>query len=353
MKTEVFIQKTGMISSIGMNKRQTYTSIRAGLNRFQEMPSLYYCQPADPDFETPQPLVAAPLGYLDAYRNKYHEPAEWCAYLAAQAFFDMLQSLKKHSLNVESTSLFFALPDYKKLRETEQDFLYHFHNFVEQDYFSHIQCNYNGHTVVLQCLEEARSLIRQGTTQRAVIGGVESYLFPERLQSLDEKYRVKSERNHSGFIPGEGAAFLMVTGERSRADEEQYHFVVSGLSNLGKNAKQADGAIGEHLSTVLNEVLNNGMENPLILCDLNGESHRMKEWGITLSRLGTKLGEPLLLFHPAVSLGDIGAASGAMLLSCAVQLLQEQYKNRNSAVIWTAGDDGSRSAVLLRRYDDF
>jgi len=55
------------------------------------------------------------------------------------------------------------------------------------------------------------------------------------------------------------------------------------------------------------------------------------------------------LEHPAIALGDIGAASGAALVALAVQYLRGKHRDRKRALVWTAGDDGDRRALLLEK----
>ena len=83
--------------------------------------------------------------------------------------------------------------------------------------------------------------------------------------------------------------------------------------------------------------------------ELNGESSRSKEWAFAISRLGRRLGADLALEHPASSLGDVGAATGATLAALAVQYLKSKHADRPGAVVWAASEDGERRAALLER----
>ena len=57
----------------------------------------------------------------------------------------------------------------------------------------------------------------------------------------------------------------------------------------------------------------------------------------------------LALEHPAASLGDVGAATGAALVALAVHYLSTKHSDRAGAVVWAAADDGERRAVALER----
>jgi hypothetical protein len=49
-------------------------------------------------------------------------------------------------------------------------------------------------------------------------------------------------------------------------------------------------------------------------------------------------------------LGDVGAATGAVLIALAVRFLHTKYRERDHALIWCASDNGDRNALLLRRH---
>jgi len=113
-------------------------------------------------------------------------------------------------------------------------------------------------------------------------------------------------------------------------------------SELGNNT-------GTVLSRLLNEMLASTTETPIIVCDLNGEPARMKEWGYTMVRLGAKLGAEPIVIHPADCLGDLGAASGPVHVGLSILFLERHYAGHPSALVWSASDSGERMAVLIER----
>jgi 3-oxoacyl-[acyl-carrier-protein] synthase-1 len=180
------------------------------------------------------------------------------------------------------------------------------------------------------------------------VGAADSWLFRPWLAAADADWRLLSERNVDGFQPGEAASFLLV---EARGDADR-----RGLAPLatlrGFGAGRFDRArglpnTGTELAGVLERVLPAGP--PLVVCDLNGEAWRTKEWAFAISRLGKRLGADLAVEHPAAVLGDVGAATGTTLAALAVHHLGTKHVERSGAVVWAAADDGERRAVLLDR----
>jgi 3-oxoacyl-[acyl-carrier-protein] synthase-1 len=280
-------------------------------------------------------------------RKKYSSPAEWLAYIGEKGFSDFMENTNLHDYNFSETGLFISIPSRltEKSPEMEKAFIYHFHNMIEKDIFPCEEYCFTGNTGVFSMIDSARKKLADGTIKYAIIGGVESCLFPEWLESLDDDYRIKSERNIDGYTPGEASAFLLIEQGNSTQAESKDMFLLDGMANekISESAKINDSVLTE----LIRELLKDATKPPVIFCDLNGESKRMQEWGYVKTKLGDSLGEPALIEHPANIIGDTGAASGAVLIILSIYFLQKKYKEQNTAIIYTASDNGVRSVIRL------
>jgi 3-oxoacyl-[acyl-carrier-protein] synthase-1 len=227
-----------------------------------------------------------------------------------------------------------------------------------------------GHTGMASSLHEASKLLAAGEIEFCLVAGLESHHDPERLDRLDEKWRIKSERNADGYTPGEAAvALLLETAAKASARKAKPLGILSSFG-FGKEAQPFASELlstGEGLAKALEPALAHPPQakpvaspapasaaaavavggNPRwALCDLNGESYRAAEWGIVLTRLGGKL-DPVVLTHPADCLGDVGAASGGILIAYALHAFHRGYAPAGDALIWNASDDGARSAMVI------
>jgi 3-oxoacyl-[acyl-carrier-protein] synthase-1 len=342
-----------MVSPVGVNATQTFTSVRANIPRKQARPDLYLCMPEDPDLDESEPLVASPISHLDCVWRAQGRQTEWLALLAARAFADLWNKAKLTADDEGGTGLFLSLPGPRPDWGPEQGgaFTEWFHNLAAHEPFAHRQLSWMGSGGALDLCTEACRLVREGQIKRAIVGGVDSHLFPEWLAPLDRAYRISSTRSHDGFCPGEAAAFfLLEPAAEAQRRALQPWAELGATATATCTATAAGHDAGATLADVLSRVIPAGAAAPpLVVCDLNGEMSRAREWGYALSRLGNTLRAPLALEHPAAVLGDLGAASGAALVVLAAHYLHTKHRDRNSAVLWTASDGGERHAILLAR----
>ena len=82
-----------------------------------------------------------------------------------------------------------------------------------------------------------------------------------------------------------------------------------------------------------------------VVCDLNGESYRAREWSFASLRAGFP--ETLRLLHPADCLGDVGVAAGALLLGLASSLLREAGGTGKRYLVFAGAETGERAAAVL------
>jgi hypothetical protein len=69
-----------------------------------------------------------------------------------------------------------------------------------------------------------------------------------------------------------------------------------------------------------------------------------------MSRLGIHFDAMSTLVHPAESCGDVGAASGSIILLCAVQALAAGKHADKPVLAWLASSGSERMALMLWRH---
>ncbi|MGH8228996.1 MAG: beta-ketoacyl synthase N-terminal-like domain-containing protein, partial [Steroidobacteraceae bacterium] len=98
-----------------------------------------------------------------------------------------------------------------------------------------------GRAAALVALELALSALEQEPSRPVVVGGIDTYLDPRLLASLDAEGRILGPTVSDGFIPGEGAAFLVLMHERVHAHEHE-HSPESAASGKGTSVTVAAAA---------------------------------------------------------------------------------------------------------------
>ncbi|MGH0034601.1 MAG: hypothetical protein ACQGVK_06200 [Myxococcota bacterium] len=199
-------------------------------------------------------------------------------------------------------------------------------------------------------LREAAAALHSGRVDRCLVGGVDSLVGNDALDSLVHLDLPKSPENPVGFLPGEAAAFLLL--ERAEASEK------SALAQLGA-AVAADGGDerfgekppdGRTLGRVVSAAASGPPPPDVLIGNLNGDIWHSQEWGTAVPGLPRELVD-LPLWLPAVSFGEVGAATGAVGSCVAQHAFARGRGGVRSALVWSSGDDGAKGAVRWIRPD--
>ena len=83
------------------------------------------------------------------------------------------------------------------------------------------------------------------------------------------------------------------------------------------------------------------------VCDLNGERWRGDDAGFALARAARRFAHPGRMAAPALSFGDVGAASGALWIAVAVHAARRGHARGPLALLWTGAEGGARAAALI------
>ena len=85
-----------------------------------------------------------------------------------------------------------------------------------------------------------------------------------------------------------------------------------------------------------------------VLCDLNGETYRTEEWGFALLRRQDWFVDPHAYVAPVNNLGDVGAASGPLLVGLAAVAGLKEYAPGPRAFVWCSSDGVERATLALQ-----
>lgn len=206
----------------------------------------------------------------------------------------------------------------------------------------------------LFALRDALALLAAGTP--CVVGGIESFLDKPLLEALEGEGRLLGA-SKDGFIPGEGAGFLLLG---SRAARKRL-----GLDAIARVTGVATGTEpghryssepyrGEGLAAAFQSLLAAlPPGRPGVRCvyaGFNGESLAAKEWGVAYLRSAESFAEDLRVEHPADCIGDAGAALGPIMLGLAALGIGRGQREA-PCLVWSTSDREGRAAALLDAAD--
>lgn len=351
--SNIVITSIGAITPVGSTVEQSCAAIRAGISRITEH-AYFECTPHDPEWDEELPLFSSSVPSIDPFIDGFDRLIE----LALPALSETVENAKLKRSDLQQAGLFVSLP--------QSDAATHniglATNFVPEICkrtglagFKTTQMNQTGRTGIFEHIADAIDLLESGEINFCVVGGVDSYLFEQRLDLFDSEWRIRSDRNVDGFIPGEAAVMLILeTNEHAKARGitpiSKVNAIASGEEPETITSQKASTGSGltEAITGVLQQT-NNESGYKTVYCSLNGESYYAFEWGIQLSRLNKAFENMSNLVHPAENCGDIGAATGGLLIACAAKAFQHGYNEGDQSLLWTSADSGQRMALSLQQ----
>jgi 3-oxoacyl-[acyl-carrier-protein] synthase-1 len=203
-------------------------------------------------------------------------------------------------------------------------------------------------------LKAACDELSKGEVDVVLLGGAHSDYDPETVQRLSSVGRLFGSGNINGVIPGESAAFLVLTTpsfarSKNLAPRAWLHGVGQGFEKAGPdNDEPASEALGLTLAV---ETATAGMEDDKVragwmLTDLTAEVHRQLEWQSVFVRAQRFLGPPQWIDAHAHKLGRTGAAALPLQIAIASTAWRHGFAPAPIALSMVGSDSGERVATV-------
>jgi 3-oxoacyl-[acyl-carrier-protein] synthase I len=348
--TEIVVVGVGSMTAVGLSAAETAASVRAATMRFTA--TTWRDQRFEPFtvaeiIEDGLPDLVEEL--TDDLTLTYRE-----ARLLRIGALPLVESLKPIAGLNEQPGLILALPSTETLKPLDGNrFLQHLQKQASVRFdLAKSECQLRGRAGGLLAIKRAGERLLGSKTDFMVAGGIDSYRDLFVLGKLDLEGRVKSSTNLDGFIPGEAAAFVLLT---SRRVAESRHLTV--LATLSKVINGFESGHlysespyrGDGLADTLRSLFQfSPPKTPVneVYSSMNGENHWAKEWGVAFLRNRSFLEEAHRMNQPADCFGDIGAACGPLMVGLAAQGIAQGYR-RSPALVYCSSDLGERAATIV------
>lgn len=345
---QVVVVGVGMMTPVGLTTGETAASVRSATMLFAETPI------RDHRFE---PFTLAEViedGLPDLSKEAAETPAVTSREarmlrLATMPLRECLQSLKPGTpppgliLALPETQTTIPLDGKRFLQLLAQQTGNSFN--LKQSAAPHV-----GRAGGLAAIGQAADTIRQGKAKFMVAGGVDTYRDLYVLGTLDMEKRVKSSAHLDGFIPGEGAGFvLLTTSEAARQAGLTALVKISPVSQAVETGHlySKEPYRGDGLAMAVEKLASSGAAGaPIaeVYSSMNGESHWGKEWGVSFIRNKAAFLPDHEIQHPADCLGDTGAAAGPIMLGLAAHGIRNGYR-RAPCLVYCSSDRGQRAVL--------
>ena len=228
-----------------------------------------------------------------------------------------------------------------------------------------------GHAGAAAAIQRALQLLAAQQAPRVAILSTDSWLDTLSLGVLGRQGRLHTPERSAGMTPGEGAAAILLESpaEARRRSARPQAFVLAATHRPAPRELAEDDPAGSRsamapeiarvLAGAARQVLGAGsgggerapdqrFRGDLVL-DLNGEVWRAEVWGHLMVHLGKDVEfDGCRQFIPAVSWGDIGAASGLAGACIAARSYARGYAAASGrTLVLSVSDGGGVGAVLF------
>lgn len=344
MNMPLYVMATGARTPLGLHSAAGAAAVRAAISSCREHP--FFVD------RTGEPMPAS----LDAVLDPHLSCRERMLEMACSAMQEAVLPLGASKGQI-SVPILLGLPEPRPgFSETDA-------HWLRSQLLRQADCSFtpgetraymSGHSSTLFLIDQACNEMAQGHYDMCLVGGVESYFHPDTMEWLDQNRQLVGAVSRSGFVPGEGAGFcLLMTPAAAQRTGLIPLALVTGSATAweSRRIKTSEVNLGQGLVEAVHNTVSS-MQVPrdcinAIYCDINGERYRGEEWGFVCLKLARFFDDPADYCSAADCWGDMGAASGGLLLTLAIQAAQRGYAAGRRSLLWTSSENGLRAAVLL------
>jgi 3-oxoacyl-[acyl-carrier-protein] synthase I len=339
----------GMMTAVGLSAAETAASVGAGIMRFEESSIM-------DRRSQPFTLAEVPEDGLPELAEALRSPALTTREvrllrLATMPLRECAARLPERLLPVP---LLLALPENETTRPLDAGrFLAALDVQVPGLFDTRASgAPFRGRSGGIAALGRAADVIRAGQLDFVIAGGVDTFRDLYVLGTLDTEGRVKTPANLDGFIPGEGAGFVLLASRAAAASAglEPLAAIAGWSLALEEGHLYSDQPYrGNGLAAAIQQAT--ASARPVLpisdaYSSMNGESHWAKEWGVGYMRSRQAFLPEHGMHHPADCYGDAGAAAGPLMVGLAAVTTVAGLRS-GSALIYGSSDRGERAALVL------
>jgi 3-oxoacyl-[acyl-carrier-protein] synthase I len=342
----------GMTTPVGLTAAQSCAAVRAGISALTELE--YFIVMKD-EFPQGPMLGCAVRPVTDGYVGL----GRWTR-LATAAMTDLVDAAPLSAGDLAAAGLYLALPPLGRRgvdpRIAERLGLRIAQWMDVPGLERRTRVFAEGHAAGALAIQSAVADVTGGAVPLAIVCGVDSLVEPASLRFFLEKKRLKTDDHVDGFVPGEAAACLLIEpkgravsrGARPLASVEAASVAVEPVTIWASDPSAATG-LSDAARGALEQLADRGQSTRLVVCDLNGETYRAKEFGTAAARVLSAVPNPFAVWHAADCIGDTGAAAFIVSACVGARALLKGYAKSDAVLLLGSSDDGLRGAVSLRR----
>jgi 3-oxoacyl-[acyl-carrier-protein] synthase-1 len=353
------ITDVGMVTSVGRDATTTFSSVLAGVARPKP---IRYFSVVEPDSQEAVPLVGHPI---EAFTEGFHLYGFWTR-VAIASLRDLIARAALpaagDSAGWSRTALVAVLPNIRSKRflsdGSESD------DAVREPFLArigawlgvplappHLHAFCAGRVGIFAALRHGAELLRTRAVDRVIALAVDSQLDTLTLEWLAAEHRLKSPTSAAGLMPGEAAVALLLQSPQPAGKSRGVTVRIVAERRPAESDRTNDargGLLKAALSTCVAGLADRTGQRSLWIHDQNGEQWRAEEFGYCALLMGEEWPAQAQAMLPALSVGDTGAASGALSLSLAAMALRDDLVTADQCLVTSSSYRGPLGAALLQ-----
>ncbi|RVD20932.1 hypothetical protein [Mesorhizobium sp. M4B.F.Ca.ET.017.02.2.1] len=343
MKRPLYVVGSGAVTAAGLDARQTLAAIRASLSAFEEM------------------TLAEPFGAVQIVSRipTHHQlrrtQGKWLVNMAARAAKEAFRTGARAS---EATAILLTPPESFRKHPAYEDiappeFLAAVIKATGQRFHAGSRAVDGGAAASIGLLERAREIMERQGVEQVLLGGVDSLVNDTDLARLEQAGRLKGEDNAQGLVPGEAAAFVRLTLNPEGGSPVHATIHGVGVSEEKDSVLSDRYSQGRALLAALHDAVRGSgpseSDIDFVVSNSNGERYSGLEQLIARPRFYRTRRERLPTAYPAMTIGDIGAAGGALALMLAADSFLNDYAPGPTVACELSSENGLRAAAVMAR----
>ncbi len=210
----------------------------------------------------------------------------------------------------------------------------------------------SGHAGGLVAIADARDLIARDEIDVCLVVSADSYLDIDTLEWMEAERMLHARGTGSAFVPGEAASVCVLASTAiRRARRWPSYGTIPAVAVTHEPPPTAPDSVstGAALADAILQVVAAGDGHPSdIYCDLNGQRNRADEYGFAALRVRRHVHDPGAFVAPCRAWGDVGAATGPLLVTLAACRARRGRARGGRALVWCASDLEDRAALLVQ-----
>ena len=336
MSGPLTIVNTGLVSAVGLSAAAACAAIRAGIANSSESPFVN---------SVGERIVAHQVPFERPWRGLAK-----LAKMAASAIEEALRQVPREEWPRIPLVLCVAEQDRPgRLARLDDDLFEGILGELGAEFAAQSAIVPHGRAAIGRALAHAGDLLANPGVERVVVAATDSFLTAETLREYDRRGRLLTPKNSNGFIPGEGAAALLVEPSAAGA---QLRCNGIGFATEPAHIESEEPLRAEGLVRAVRNALGDAGcamgDLDFRITDISGEHYYFKEATHALSRLLKVRKEQFDIWHPAQCIGETGAVIGVASIVVLHAACHKSYVPGPNILLHAGNDSGERTAVVLK-----